>query len=404
METAAILFFYLCITLSFVKSASGRNIEWWASDKSISQNADRNPCVEDYSPCNCNDNPSYGLEITCEGVDVLVVRDIFSRTTTNDLFSFQLTVPSPTGGNVISIPADLLNGKRAGNILLNCPFPDWQLAIDADAFRPSSGLTFFFFTAGCDLTLLDFASFLDGFLSLATIFISQSSNVQGIQNLPALPSLDQLIVTYTTGLEKVTDFSGLGNVQLRRLLLNGNQLSDQMADNILNSVASSSSAAGALEMLWLASNQLTRVPTQLTSFSRMIQLDLSNNSFPVLSSGSFSFNAPVDYLYLESNTINSIEPGAFQGDFTRGRIYLRFNSLSRFEEAVFRRLLEQMISATNNDGGLVNLESNPLECGDCHLAWLIRDSPSLLNAVESAVCSDGTAFSALNPSIFADCP
>lgn len=313
METAAILFFYLCITLSFVKSASGRNIEWWASDKSISQNADRNPCVEDYSPCNCNDNPSYGLEITCEGVDVLVVRDIFSRTTTNDLFSFQLTVPSPTGGNVISIPADLLNGKRAGNILLNCPFPDWQLAIDADAFRPSSGLTFFFFTAGCDLTLLDFASFLDGFLSLATIFISQSSNVQGIQNLPALPSLDQLIVTYTTGLEKVTDFSGLGNVQLRRLLLNGNQLSDQMADNILNSVASSSSAAGALEMLWLANNQLTRVPTQLTSFSRMIQLDLSNNSFPVLSSGSFSFNAPVDYLYLESNTINSIEPGAFQG-------------------------------------------------------------------------------------------
>lgn len=313
METATILFFYLCITLSFVKSASGRNIEWWASDKSISQNADRNPCVEDYSPCNCNDNPSYGLEITCEGVDVLVVRDIFSRTTTNDLFSFQLTVPSPTGGNVISIPADLLNGKRAGNILLNCPFPDWQLAIDADAFRPSSDLTFFFFTAGCDLTLLDFASFLDGFLSLATIFISQSSNVQGIQNLPALPSLDQLIVTYTTGLEKVTDFSRLGNVQLRRLLLNGNQLSDQMADNILNSVASSSSAAGALEMLWLASNQLTRVPTQLTSFSRMIQLDLSNNSFPVLSSGSFSFNAPVDYLYLESNTINSIEPGAFQG-------------------------------------------------------------------------------------------
>ncbi|KAI9554619.1 hypothetical protein GHT06_019892 [Daphnia sinensis] len=401
MKTAAILFFIWCLSLADVTLASGRNIEWWASDKS--QKADRNPCVEDYSPCNCNDSPSYGLEITCEGVDVLAIRDIFSRTTTNDLFSFQLTVPSPAEGNVVSIPADLLNGKRAGNILLNCPFPDWQLTIDADAFRPSSDLTFFFFTAGCDLNLLDFASFLDGFLSLTTIFISQSSNVQGIQNLPALPNLDQLIVTYTTGLEKVTDFSRLGNVQLRRLLLNGNQLSDQMADNILNAMASSSSAASSLEMLWLASNQLTRVPAQLTSFSRLIQLDLSNNSFPVLSSGSFSFNAPVDYLYLESNTINSIEPGAFQGDFTRGRIYLRFNSLSRFEEAVFRPLLEQMISATNN-GGLVNLESNPLECGDCHLAWLIRDSPGLLNAVESAVCSDGTALSALNPSIFADCP
>ncbi|XP_057376103.1 phospholipase A2 inhibitor beta-like [Daphnia carinata] len=401
MKTVDILLFTLCISLSNVKLASGRNIEWWASDKSNSQKTDRNLCVEDYSPCNCNDSPSYGLEITCDGVDVLTIQDIFSRTTTNDLFSFQLTVPSPAEGNVVSIPADLLNGKRAGNILLNCPFPDWQLTIDADAFRPSSDLTFFFFTAGCDLNLLDFTSFLDGFLSLTTVFISQSSNVQGIQNLPALPSLNQLIVTYTTGLEKITDFSRLGNVQLRRLLLNGNQLDDQMADNILNAMASSS-AATALEMLWLASNQLTRVPAQLSSFSRLIQLDLSNNSFPVLSSGSFSFNAPVDYLYLESNTINSIEPSAFQGDFTRGRIYLRFNSLSRFEEAVFRPLLEQMISVTN--GGLVNLESNPLDCGDCHLAWLIRDSPSLLNAVESAVCSDGTAFSALNPSAFADCP
>lgn len=313
MKTSvAILFFNVCIIVSSARFTD-KNIEWLVSEKSHTENTNRNTCIEDYSPCNCNDNPSYGLEITCESIDVSTIRDIFSRTTTNDLFSFQLTVPPPATGNVISIPANLLNDKRAGNILLTCPSPDWQLTIDADAFRPSSDLTFFFFTAGCDLNQLDFASFLNGFVSLTTIFISQSSNVQGIQYVPALPSLNQLVITYTTGLEKITDFSRLGNVQLRRLLLNGNQLNDQITDNILNAVASSPSAAGALEMVWLASNQLTRIPTQLASFPQLVQLDLSNNSFPTIASGSISFDAAVDYVYLESNNINSIEAGAFQG-------------------------------------------------------------------------------------------
>jgi Leucine-rich repeat (LRR) protein len=66
-------------------------------------------------------------------------------------------------------------------------------------------------------------------------------------------------------------------------------------------------------MLWLTSNQLTQIPTQLSSFSQLTQLDLSNNSFPVISSGSFIFKAPVDYLYLESDSISSIDPDAFQG-------------------------------------------------------------------------------------------
>nr|CAH0107179.1 unnamed protein product [Daphnia galeata] len=155
-------------------------------------------------------------------------------------------------------------------------------------------------------------------------------------------------------------------------------------------------------MLWLTSNQLTQIPTQLSSFSQLTQLDLSNNSFPVISSGSFIFKAPVDYLYLESDSISGIDPDAFQGDFSRGQIYLRSNSLVRFEEAVFRPLLEQMV--VTSGGGLVNLESNPVNCGDCHLAWLIRDNPNLLNAVEAATCSDGTPFSSLSPSIFSTCP
>jgi Leucine-rich repeat (LRR) protein len=102
---------------------------------------------------------------------------------------------------------------------------------------------------------------------------------------------------------------------LKRLWLNGNQLGDQIVGDMLNAIASSPSAASALEMLWLTTNQLTQIPAQMDSFSQLMQLDLSNNSLPALiASGSFVFNAPVDYLYLESDGISSIEPDAFQGD------------------------------------------------------------------------------------------
>ena len=306
--------FGCCAIVLFASITFARNIKW--NDKKIignSQKFDREACVEDYSPCTCINSPSYGLEIICDSIDTQTIREVFSRTTTNDLFSFQLTVPSPSAGNIVAIPAELLSGKRVGNILLTCPFPNWQLAIDADAFRSSSDYAFFFFSAGCDLSQLDFSSVLNSFVKLSTIFISQSSNVKGIQNLPTLPSLKQLAITYSTGLEQISDFSRLGLIQLKRFWLNGNQLGDEIIDIILNAIASSPSASTSLEMLWLTSNQLTQIPTQLSSFSQLTQLDLSNNSFPVIPSGSFIFKAPVDYLYLESDSISSIDPDAFQG-------------------------------------------------------------------------------------------
>ena len=45
------------------------------------------------------------------------------------------------------------------------------------------------------------------------------------------------------------------------------------------------------------------------------------------------------------------------------------------------------------------------DCSDhCHLAWLIRDNPHLLVSVYGATCSNGTAFNALNPNGFTNCP
>lgn len=132
--------------------------------------------------------------------------------------------------------------------------------------------------------------------------------------LPSLPNLRQLVINFSTGLEKIGDYSRFSCVNLRRLILNGDQLGDATVASILNSVASSPSAASSLELLWLTGNLLTLIPkSQLEHFTHLMRLDLSNNNFPIIPEGSFVFNNPVDYLYLENDTISSIQPGAFQG-------------------------------------------------------------------------------------------
>ena len=53
---------------------------------------------------------------------------------------------------------------------------------------------------------------------------------------------------------------------------------------------------------------------------------------------------------------------------------------------------------------LFKLTTDPFDCGDCHLAWLIRNNRRLLPAVAGGYCSNGTRFEALDPSGYANCP
>ena len=48
--------------------------------------------------------------------------------------------------------------------------------------------------------------------------------------------------------------------------------------------------------------------------------------------------------------------------------------------------------------------ADPIDCSDCHLAWLIRYNRNLMQAVKSGYCSNGTRFESLDPNGFADCP
>ena len=100
--------------------------------------------------------------------------------------------------------------------------------------------------------------------------------------------------------------------------------------------------------------------------------------------------------------------------------------MTRFESGVFKNVLQNMekvYNITGNNEMAVNIyKSNkkvnhfcfnlkqfakldPINCTDdpCHLAWLIRDNPNLLEYVKYGECSNGTRFEHLNPFGFEDC-
>lgn len=47
--------------------------------------------------------------------------------------------------------------------------------------------------------------------------------------------------------------------------------------------------------------------------------------------------------------------------------------------------------------------SDPFDCSNCHIVWLVRDYPHFISFIDNGVCSDGTPFSELKPEYFKGC-
>ncbi|CAL4185140.1 unnamed protein product [Meganyctiphanes norvegica] len=103
-------------------------------------------------------------------------------------------------------------------------------------------------------------------------------------------------------------------------------------------------------------------------------------------------SSDLSYIWLDSNNIVSVEPGAF--DIVDGLdIYIGGNLLSTLDEATWSPYLEAM--------GRLYAGFNPLICG-CDIAWLFRED-QLLEQVYDATCNDGGSLHDLDPSMFDNC-
>ena len=269
---------------------------------------------QDYSPCSCSVD-SNKISVTCDGVSVQTVHDVFQRVNDPEIFSLIWTQPlSDDETNTFSLPEDFLgNTSVTGEVYISCYYIWFYLFIDPLAFRASqNSLTKFDFTF-CDFGLQKDLNFLNGFDKLEELTFSYIINLTVFQYLPPLPSLQKLKVDNCPEINQI-EFPDLSPAKLNNLELQSNEINDETADKIVAKLAASTSA-DSLEVFDLWSNSLTRIPTQVESaFPQIKSVYLGGNSISYIPSSSLTFASPyLNALDLGSNELKTIESGAFVG-------------------------------------------------------------------------------------------
>ena len=244
------------------------------------------------------------------------IQSILNRTEfVGDLFELHLRISSPA----VSIPANLLSGRRFNRIFIHCGNDSTltQLRIDPNAFRTTSHLTDIFRIFNCDLRQQTDFAFLTDFVQLASLSIQSSSNIHSFAKLPSLPNLKSLTIFNCSGFESLAMFpisampAGLNELDLAL-----NMLNDENMELILNSIVSSPSAR-TLDILRLSGNRLSHIPQYklLSSFTQLTHLYLDGNSIPSIAKESFDFCSQMPnltVLNLMNLGLMDIEPKAFK--------------------------------------------------------------------------------------------
>ena len=231
---------------------------------------------------------------------------------TNEIESVDIFIQFPEQ----LIPANLLGiHQKMGEIRLACESTTTKLKINPDAFRKSP---YIFVIFRCDISELDF-HFLREFLNLYGLFFNSVANLYlaDWSSLPPLPNLNELRFIDATGLAEWDQFPKLIS-GLSRVMISNCAMDDAAIDRILKWLISTPTK-NTLNSLMISFNVLTKIPRQISFFenSSLVDIAISVNSISTLRSGSFNFSAffPVVHLNLQSNGIEWIDPGSFQGLF-----------------------------------------------------------------------------------------
>ena len=315
-------FLYKRFTVAKWKVLLGLN---WRCCNNVQQVATGSPihskviCAGDYSPCICTvpvgwDPSQY--YISCDGVPSSDIRAAFVRNDAiSSSYSYFLTLTLASNERPL-IDAGMFGEHRFNSIHINCQNPANRLVINSDAFSLSINSLGWFEIISCDLGQLDF-SFLEGFspISFYQMAIKNSSRIQTIETLPvSLAALSTLTIDYSQGFSALKSFPALP--ALKYLYLIGNDITDEAAEVVLNSLASSNSSK-TIGALHLDGNPLTRIPPNFTRFSNLYLTTFDDNQIEILQAGSLAFTVPSQrtnrYVDLRRNGIRLIEPAAFQG-------------------------------------------------------------------------------------------
>lgn len=272
---------------------------------------------EDYSPCSCDVFDPYGLVIRCgdpfdqSAVTAQDIQMAFNRTKASHIFWLDMVSLSPKSksSDIVSIPAEILTGKRVDRIGVACSRPQLQLEIDKDAFRSSFDQTGHFELSGCDLNRLDI-KFTNKMSRLISMSFSHATHFRGFP--PGLEHVKSLRIYQCLDFRHWNEIPSIFP-RLESLFLDGNQLGDRVVNQILKSILKLSNNGTALKQLSLWENGLTAVPHHLPSFTKLNYVNLFGNRIQKLTKDAIRFNGKVTFLILTNNHMKTIEPTAFQG-------------------------------------------------------------------------------------------
>ena len=185
------------------------------------------------------------------------------------------------------------------------------LIIDPLAFQNSRNFTQAIRIQNCDAKALNF-SFLEGFQKLDNLIFLSVFNLD-LADFPLLPSLQCFIIAQSTRVMQPHEIPLLAT-GLTRILLISNGIDDICMDQMLQPILASPTAE-TLKYLNIEGNDLKRIPRQIASFKNLIGLYLGWNPkmAGIFRSGSINFSSSLEDLWLDSNGIDVIKPGAIQG-------------------------------------------------------------------------------------------
>lgn len=267
---------------------------------------------DDFGPCTFSDGV-----VNCQSVTILEIKRIFCLTTHQILSGVTLNLPSTE----LFIPSDILANKKTVHLEICYPFRSSKVRIDHNAFRSTKDYTDSITLNIMDCIHLDLR-FLSGFSKLTQFQLSNIDNIQScFPTLPPLPSLSQLWIVYPTAdRNEIRDFpvlaKGLKWFIFGGFFENGSD-EDEWQDTAINRIVDwlLCSSVNTLETLEISRlEKVTRVPPQIGSFKALQILNHHElKNLETIRKGDFSFSLPVKEVFLNSNGIKEIEPGAFQG-------------------------------------------------------------------------------------------
>ena len=279
------------------------------------------PNQESYLPCECqiqNYNQRAVFELNCKNASVFKIRKALNLTTPADFDRINLQLLATE----YSIPQNLLFNHRVTNSFNMKGFHGEhsyrtellpRLKIHPDAFKSSRNVILEFILDTIDMSKLEL-SFLTDFNVLRSFAIQSSINVH-LNNIPPLPCLTKLEISYSKGLNEWSHFPQL-IAGLRHLYLHNNGLTNEVIDWILEWVLRSPSN-DTLAVFYLSGNELTRIPGKLEEFPTLNRIHLEYQKGPGfgnLTAIPLPSLGADKYLELRSCGITHIQPGIFHGN------------------------------------------------------------------------------------------